>query len=83
MTGMTDLTQTDAPDVMFHEHRRPHPSDFEGKRITLFECDCDNTWRIWFDDGTAFAIQCDTASDGIAFMELCDECVERPEECPT
>lgn len=77
MSLLTPRDKTAAPEGMSHEHRRPHSSDFEGKTITLFECECDNIWRIWFDDGTAFAIQCDTTANGIAFMELCDECAEK------
>ena len=43
--------------------------------IDRFEPDADNVWRIWFTDGTAFAIQCET-DNGIPYMELCDVCVE-------
>lgn len=67
----------DAPVVAaLHEHRRPEKSDFEGKTVSRFEPDADNVWRIWFTDGTAFAIQSESSSAGIGYMELCDVCVE-------
>jgi hypothetical protein len=61
--------------VVVHEHRRPEKVDFEGKTVKRFEPDADNVWRIWFTDGTAFAIQCET-TEGIGYMELCDVCVD-------
>jgi len=58
-----------------HEHRRPEPSDFEGKTIRRFERSADNVWRLWFTDGTAFAIQSDNFGPyGLACMELCEVC---------
>lgn len=56
-----------------HKHRRPRKKDFEGKTIKRFTCTADNIWRIWFTDGTAFAIQADLHS-GVAIMELCETC---------
>lgn len=58
-----------------HEHRRADKSDFEVKTVARFEPDADNVWRFWFTDGTAFAIQCESAG-GVAYMELCNVCVE-------
>lgn len=57
-----------------HIHRRPAKRDFEGKTVKRFKRDADNVWRIWFTDGTAFAIQSDLFH-GLACMELCDVCV--------
>lgn len=60
-----------------HVHRRPCKRDFEGKTIHRFKADADNVWRIWFTDGTAFAIQCDTfGPHGVPGMELCDVCAQ-------
>lgn len=61
-----------------HVHRKPRRRDFEGKTVAKFRSDADNVWRIWFTDGTAFAIQCDMSfgSYGIPFMELCDVCAQ-------
>ena len=58
-----------------HIHRRPRKRDFEGKTIGRFERSADNMWRIWFTDGTAFAIQSDSFGPyGLACMELCEVC---------
>ena len=57
-----------------HQHRRPKRKDFEGKTVAKFRRDADNIWRIWFTDGSAFAIQAET-TQGIGYMELCDVCV--------
>lgn len=59
-----------------HIHRRPTKSDFVGKTVARFEPDADNIWRLWFTDGTAFAIQCEIGSFGIPYMEVCNACVE-------
>lgn len=59
-----------------HEHRRPEPRDFAGKTVSRLDADADNVWRFWFTDGSAFAVQAETSSDGIAFMEICDVCVK-------
>lgn len=58
-----------------HEHRDATKADFEGKTIARFEPDACNQWRIWFTDGSAFAVQCESAQ-GIPYMELCNVCVE-------
>lgn len=57
-----------------HVHRRPLKRDFEGKTVKRFVRSADNVWRLWFTDGTAFAIQSDLFS-GLACMEICDQCV--------
>lgn len=58
-----------------HRHRRARKADFEGKTVKLFRPSADNIWRIWFTDGTSFAIQAEQIG-GIPFMELCNVCVE-------
>ena len=58
-----------------HVHRRPKKADFEGKTIKRFKRDADNHWRIWFTDGTGFAIQSELFS-GLPCMELCDVCID-------
>lgn len=69
---MNEVNQT-----LEHTHRRPEPSDFEGKTVLRFECDADNIWRIWWTDGTAFAIQCEIFGPySIPGMELCDVCID-------
>ena len=58
-----------------HVHRRPQKNDFENKTIIRFESNADNIWRIWFSDGTAFAIQAEVAGlAGVPYMELCEVC---------
>ena len=59
-----------------HRHRRPLKRDFEGKTVRRFQRSADNIWRIWFTDGTAFAIQCEAGYLGLPFMELCDACID-------
>ncbi len=63
---------------MDHQHRDATPGDFEGKTILRVDVECDNIWRFWFTDGTAFAIQFETTIDGFPVVELCDVCVEEP-----
>lgn len=58
-----------------HVHRRPKKRDFEGKTVKRFQRTADNVWRIWFTDGTAFAIQSETFH-GLACMELCEVCTK-------
>lgn len=60
-----------------HQHRHPEKRDFEVKTIARFEPDADNIWRFWFTDGTSFAVQAE-ASDGLPYMEICEECVGEP-----
>lgn len=60
-----------------HKHRRPKKRDFEGKTVKRFSRTADNVWRIWFTDGSAFAIQSDLFH-GLPCMELCDVCVAQP-----
>lgn len=57
-----------------HVHRRPRKKDFEGKTILRFKKSADNVWRLWFTDGTAFAIQCE-ATGGLPYMEVCEACI--------
>lgn len=62
-------------DLAGHIHRRPTKRDFEGKTIKRFIRSGDNVWRLWFTDGTAFAIQSDSFGPyGLACMEVCDVC---------
>lgn len=58
-----------------HEHRNPRKRDFEGKTVAKFEFDACNIWRLWFTDGTSFAIQAEVAAIGVPYMELCEVCV--------
>lgn len=57
-----------------HRHRRARKADFEGKTVLKFRPSADNIWRIWFTDGSAFAIQAESLT-GIPYMELCDVCI--------
>jgi hypothetical protein len=59
--------------VSIHSHRRPKKRDFVGKTVQRFDRAADNVWRIWFTDGTAFAIQSEVFHD-IACMEICEVC---------
>lgn len=56
-----------------HVHRRPTKKDFEGKTVKRFVRSADNVWKLYFTDGTAFAIQSDLFH-GLACMEVCDVC---------
>lgn len=74
---MADEQTTPERTIAEHIHRRPRRKDFEGKTVRRFERSADNIWRIWFTDGTAFAIQCEVSGLGgfVPFMEICDDCV--------
>lgn len=43
--------------------------DFEGKTISRIEFEAVNLWRLWFTDGTSFAIDADSRN-GFAHMEI-------------
>lgn len=61
-----------------HKHRTPRKKDWEGKMVKRFVRSADNVWRIYFADGSAFAIQSELHY-GLPIMELCDVCVDIPE----
>lgn len=66
------MPETTTPD---HVHRRPTKRDFEGKTIKRFIRSADNVWKLYFTDGTSFAIQSDNFGPyGLACMEVCNVC---------
>jgi hypothetical protein len=70
------MTNTDQ-EIPKYTHRRPEMLDFVGKTVRRFEYVADNVWRIWWTDGTAFAIQCEVFGPfGLPGMEICDVCPE-------
>ena len=56
-----------------HVHRRPTKKDFEGKTVKRFVRSSDNVWKLYFTDGSAFAIQSDLFH-GLPCLEVCDVC---------
>ena len=73
-SGVRSLKKRTTP-VRSHEHRKPTKKDFVGKTVSNFRRDADNVWRIWFTDGTSFAIQSEMYF-GLPIMELCEVCAD-------
>jgi len=77
-TAKAQYVTEDYQSVPEHVHRRPKKQDFEGKTVKRFERTADNVWRLWFTDGTAFAIETEITGSmcPIPFMRICDLCVK-------